>query len=127
MCALLVLTGCGVLHRHPDSTVPIGQSSRTLTVDGRRRTVHLYPPPTLVPCLPRARVSVIPLHGTADTRIPSQGGTGEGVAHIDGPAVPDLIAAWRATDHCGPPAVTVADPVTTSTAACDQGRAVELV
>lgn len=78
-------------------------------------------------CPTPAPLSVIHIHGTADTRIPYHGGTGEGAAHIDGPAVPDLVATWRATDRCNPPTVTVAGPVTTSTALCDQGRAVELV
>jgi poly(3-hydroxybutyrate) depolymerase len=124
--ALLVLASCDARPGQTGSTVPIGQSSRALTVDGRHRTVHLYRPATL-DCPAPAPVSVIHIHGTADTRIPYTGGTGEGVAHIDGPAVPDLVATWRATDRCGTPTVTVAGPVTTSTASCDGGRAVELV
>ena len=71
--------------------------------------------------------SVIAIHGTADKNIPYNGGEGDGVAHIDGPAVPAVNASWRQTDHCAAPAVTSAGTVTTSLAACPAGRAVELV
>jgi polyhydroxybutyrate depolymerase len=72
-------------------------------------------------------LSVIHIHGTADTRIPYQGGEGQGVAHIDGPSVPSLSARWRAIDHCAVPVVTTAGTVTTSAASCPAGRAVELI
>ena len=72
-------------------------------------------------------LSVIHIHGTADTRIPYQGGEGEGVAHIDGPSVPSLNARWRDTDHCAAPVVRTAGAVTTSAASCPAGRAVELI
>jgi polyhydroxybutyrate depolymerase len=72
-------------------------------------------------------LSVIHIHGTADQRIPYQGGEGSGVAHIDGPSVPSLNARWRDTDHCSGPVVRTAGAVTTSTASCPAGRAVELI
>jgi polyhydroxybutyrate depolymerase len=72
-------------------------------------------------------LSVIHIHGTADTRIPYQGGEGQGVAHIDGPSVPSLNARWRDIDHCAAPAVSTRGVVTTSTASCPAGRAVELI
>ncbi|NUP51191.1 MAG: polyhydroxybutyrate depolymerase [Catenulispora sp.] len=72
-------------------------------------------------------VSVLHIHGTADTRIRYNGGEGEGSAHIDGPAVPTVIADWRATDACAAPTVTVSGAVTTSAATCRDGRAVELI
>jgi polyhydroxybutyrate depolymerase len=72
-------------------------------------------------------LSVIHIHGTADTRIPYQGGEGQGVAHIDGPSVPSLNARWRGVDHCASPAVRTAGVVTTSTATCPAGHAVELI
>jgi polyhydroxybutyrate depolymerase len=78
-------------------------------------------------CADPAPVSVIAVHGTADQRIPYNGGEGSGVAHIDGPAVPAVNAAWRRTDDCATPRSTVAGPVTTSVASCPSGRAVELV
>jgi polyhydroxybutyrate depolymerase len=78
-------------------------------------------------CPSPAPISVIHVHGTADKRVPYNGGQGEGVAHVDGPAVPALIAGWRATDDCASPVSTTRGKVTTSTADCAAGRAVELV
>jgi polyhydroxybutyrate depolymerase len=72
-------------------------------------------------------LSVIHIHGTVDTRIPYQGGEGQGIAHIDGPSVPSLNARWRAIDQCAAPAVSTKGVVTTSTASCPGGRAVELI
>jgi polyhydroxybutyrate depolymerase len=72
-------------------------------------------------------VSVIHIHGTADKNIPYNGGPGDGFAHIDGPAVPALIARWRRADHCDAPRVLTAGVVTRSVAACPGGRAVELI
>ena len=72
-------------------------------------------------------LSVIHIHGTADTRIPYEGGEGQGVAHIDGPSVPSLNARWRGIDHCAAPSVSTRGVVTTSTASCPGGRAVELI
>jgi polyhydroxybutyrate depolymerase len=81
----------------------------------------------LGPCPSPARVSVIHIHGTADRNIPYNGGEGEGVAHINGPAVPSVVAQWRTVDGCAAPVVTTAAPVTTSIATCPDGRAVELI
>jgi polyhydroxybutyrate depolymerase len=78
-------------------------------------------------CPHPAPVSVLHIHGTADHNIPYDGGRGDGVAHIDGPPVPSVIAAWRQTDGCTAPVVTVRPPVTTSVATCPDGRAVELI
>jgi len=78
-------------------------------------------------CPAPAPISVIHIHGTADRNIPYNGGRGDGFAHIDGPAVPSVIAAWRATDDCAPPTSSVSGVVTTSVAACPDGRSVELI
>jgi polyhydroxybutyrate depolymerase len=78
-------------------------------------------------CAAPGPLSVIHIHGTADTRIPYQGGQGQGVAHIDGPSVPSLNARWRAIDHCAAPVARTAGTVTTATASCPGGRAVELI
>lgn len=74
-----------------------------------------------------APVSVIHIHGTADHNIPYAGGEGKGFAEIDGPAVTDVVAAWRATDRCASPSTTVSGTVTRSVATCPDGRAVELI
>lgn len=71
--------------------------------------------------------SVIHIHGTADTRIPYDGSAGSGVHRIHGPAIPALNTAWRTTDRCSPPSTTRSGTVTTSTAACADGRDVTLV
>ena len=57
-------------------------------------------------CGDPAPVSVIAIHGTADKNIPYNGGEGDGVAHIDGPAIPAVNAGWRQADSCAAPAVT---------------------
>jgi polyhydroxybutyrate depolymerase len=72
-------------------------------------------------------LSVIHVHGTADKNIPYNGSPGDGFAHIDGPAVPALIARWRRVDHCGAPRRRTAGVVTRSVAVCPGGRTVELI
>jgi polyhydroxybutyrate depolymerase len=72
-------------------------------------------------------ISVIHIHGTADQRIPYNGGPGAGVNHIDGPAIPALNAMWRSVDRCAAPSTSTAGVVTKSVAACPDGRAVELI
>jgi polyhydroxybutyrate depolymerase len=87
------------------------------------------------PCPGPAPISVIHIHGKTDRTIPygggpgrrDNGGTGRLPVKIDGPAVPDLLARWRAVDSCPAPAETTVGPVTTSTAQCPDGRAVELI
>jgi polyhydroxybutyrate depolymerase len=78
-------------------------------------------------CRAPARISVIHIHGTADHNIPYNGGPGDGVAHIDGPAIPALGASWRHIDRCAAPVVQTSGVVTTSNARCPAGRAVELI
>ena len=72
-------------------------------------------------------LSVIHVHGTADQNIPYDGGPGDGIAHIDGPAVQQVNADWRRIDDCAAPSVTTAGAVTTSVATCPGGRSVELI
>lgn len=86
-------------------------------------------------CPHPAPTSVIHIHGPADHTVPYTGGPGkrdnggQGRIPVDtsGPPVPDLIAHWRDIDHCATPSINQAPPVTTSTATCAGGRAVELV
>jgi polyhydroxybutyrate depolymerase len=77
-------------------------------------------------CVPHS-TSVLHIHGTADRLIRYDGSPGAGVARIDGPSVPDLNAFWRNADQCAAPAMTTDGPVTTSSAQCADGRAVELI
>lgn len=81
----------------------------------------------LGPCPSPAPISVIHIHGTADTRIPYDGGEGNGAAHIDGPPVPTVVAGWRKTDGCVTPVVETSGSVATSLSTCPDGRAVELI
>jgi polyhydroxybutyrate depolymerase len=78
-------------------------------------------------CDQPAPISIIHIHGTADTTIPYNGGEGSGSQHIDGPAIPSLNATWRGIDQCTQPVITTKDTVTTSIAACAGGRTVELI
>lgn len=81
----------------------------------------------LVDCPDAAPVSVVHVHGLADTRVRYDGGPGEGVAHVDGPPVDQVVAGWRAVDRCAAPSVTTSGVVRTSTATCARGRAVTLI
>jgi polyhydroxybutyrate depolymerase len=81
----------------------------------------------LDPCTSPHPTSVMHIHGTADRLIRYDGGPGAGVAHIDGPSVPDVNAFWRDVDQCAQPNVSTEGPVTTSTAACTDNRSVVLV
>jgi polyhydroxybutyrate depolymerase len=78
-------------------------------------------------CATPAPLSVIHVHGTADTRIRYLGGRGDGIANIDGPAVPEVIGGWLTTNSCPPPEASTSGSVTTSIATCPNGRAVELI
>jgi len=78
-------------------------------------------------CDDPAPISVIHLHGTADTRIRYDGGPGEGFANIDGPPVQDVIARWREVARCDPPTSSMDGTVTTSASDCPGGVTVELI
>lgn len=78
-------------------------------------------------CPAPEQLSVLHIHGSADTRIPYDGGRGDGYAHINGPPVETVMATWRRVDACGQPTVSTVGQVTTSTAACPSGRTVELI
>jgi len=85
----------------------------------------------LVDCRNARPMSVLQIHGTADPRVPYNGGPGQGFslrgARVDGPTIPSVNAFWRTTDHCRPPTTTTRTPVTTSTARCPDGKAVQLI
>ena len=86
----------------------------------------------LADCSHAQPTSVLQIHGTADDRVPYNGGPGKGASlngtpHVDGPSVPSVNATWRSIDACAPPTSTTAGVVTTQTAACADGRTVELI
>ena len=72
-------------------------------------------------------VSVLEIHGDADRAVPLGGGTTDGSGGIRGLPVADVNAFWRGVDGCGEPVVTTEGVVTTSLAACSDGREVGLV
>ena len=71
--------------------------------------------------------SVLHIHGLEDERVRYDGETGSGATRVDGRAVEDDVALWRAVDGCGAPTVLDAAPVTTSAAECPDGREVTLI
>ena len=81
----------------------------------------------LDPCGSPRPTSVIAIHGTADQMIRYDGEPGIGVAHIDGPPVPDVNAFWRNVDRCAQPVSSVSGAVTTTAADCADGRVVTLI
>jgi len=81
----------------------------------------------MVDCATPSPVSVLHIHGLADEMVPFAGGRGEGFAHVDGPAVPQVISFWRQVDDCAAPNETADGAMTTSIATCADGRAVELI
>jgi polyhydroxybutyrate depolymerase len=86
----------------------------------------------LTDCSHAQPTSVLQIHGTADDRVPYDGGPGKAFAingnpRVDGPSVPSVNATWRAIDSCAPPTSTTSWDVTTETAGCADGRTVELI
>jgi polyhydroxybutyrate depolymerase len=87
------------------------------------------------PCPAPAPISIRHIHGTADTAIPYGGGPGrrDNGGHgriplgINGPPIEDLIATWRTTADCSAPTTRTAGVLTTTTATCPHGRAVDLI
>lgn len=87
---------------------------------------------TMTDCSRARPTSVLQIHGTADASVPYNGGPGkssktDGTPRVNGPPVPSVTAAWRAIDGCQAPTSTTAGPVTTETAACPDGRTVQLI
>ncbi|OBH40202.1 extracellular catalytic domain type 1 short-chain-length polyhydroxyalkanoate depolymerase [Mycobacterium mantenii] len=86
----------------------------------------------LTDCSAARQASVLQIHGTADDRVPYNGGPGKALAvngspRVDGPSVESVNATWRAIDGCGTPDSTTAGDVTTRTAGCTDGRTVQLI
>ena len=86
----------------------------------------------LTDCSQARPASVLQIHGTADDRVPYNGGPGKalslnGTARVDGPSAQSVNATWRAIDACGPPNSGTTGDVTTQIAGCADGRTVELI
>lgn len=77
-----------------DRIVAIGLQAGAIEIDG---------------CAPTQPVSVLAIHGTADTNIPIEGGRGRGLAGIAFSSPTESVARFAAIDGCGPPA-TRTDP-----------------
>ena len=86
----------------------------------------------LTDCSQARPTSVLQIHGTADDRVPYNGGPGKAFAangnpRVDGPSVESVNATWRGIDACGPPTSSTNGSLTTQTAGCADGRTVELI
>jgi len=86
----------------------------------------------LTDCSQARPTSVLQIHGTADDRVPYNGGPGKAFAingnpRVDGPSVEAVNATWRSIDGCGAPTSNTAGSVTTQTAGYPDGRTVELI
>jgi polyhydroxybutyrate depolymerase len=86
----------------------------------------------LTDCSQARPTSVLQIHGTADDRVPYNGGPGKAFAtngnpRVDGPSVESVNATWRSIDACGPPTSATAGSVTIQTSGCADGRTVELI
>lgn len=71
-------------------------------------------------------VSVIHIHGDRDPIVPYGGGPGQGGARINGPGAVALSERWRHANRCAAAAEKRAGAVTTLSASCPDGRAVQL-
>ncbi|MEZ5323350.1 MAG: PHB depolymerase family esterase [Microthrixaceae bacterium] len=80
------------------------------------------------PCPNPRPISVLHIHGLADTHVPFDGSPGNGIGRVPRHTpVAETIAMWRDVDGCDPATTTRAREVTTSTANCEDGRSVELI
>lgn len=80
------------------------------------------------PCRNPHPVSVMEIHGLADTRVPFAGGHGNGVASgIDWLGVPATLMAFRRADDCPPAAPEKNGVVETTVWHCAAGREVVLI
>lgn len=86
----------------------------------------------LTDCSQAQPASLLQIHGTADDRVPYNGGPGrprslDGTPRVDGPPVPAVNATWRSIDGCAPPSSSTVGVVTTEIATCANGRTVQLI
>jgi polyhydroxybutyrate depolymerase len=82
----------------------------------------------MVACENPTPVSVLHIHGLADTHVPLDGSPGSGLGKVPmHTPVTEVLAGWRKVDGCGQPTQTKVGVVTTSTATCPDGRSVTFV
>ena len=79
------------------------------------------------PCKQSHPTSVLAIHGLDDRTVPFAGGVGVGFDKSPRPAVSDVIARWRAVDHCAAARSHDEPPVHYEISTCEVGRTVELV
>ena len=80
-------------------------------------------------CAPSHPVSVLHIHGAADTNVPPAGGVGSGISAVDFRPLADSLARTSTAMGCDPtPAVAIDGAVTTSTwSGCDDDVTVQLM
>lgn len=84
------------------------------------------------PCEPEQPVSLLHLHGTADTNHPIEGGFGSGLANVDFRSANESVTLVARADGCEGNAIVAVDAVNLDLMAtfwndCDGGAVVELV
>ena len=72
-------------------------------------------------------VSVLAVHGDADKIVPLSGQIPNGTSYTNGTPIEELSAFWRTVDGCGEPTAETVGDVTTTSAECPDGRAVDLI
>lgn len=82
-----------------------------------------------VPCAaPRAPVSVLAIHGTADQNVPISGGLGaKGFTRTDHTSLAASLARWRAIDRCAAPERARQGSLVTERSNCAAGTDVEAI
>ena len=82
----------------------------------------------MVACDHPSPISVLHIHGAADTHVPLDGSPGNGRGKVPAHTpIDEVLAGWRKVDGCGQPTTTKAGPVNTSTATCPDGRSVTFI
>ena len=82
----------------------------------------------MVACDHPSPISVLHIHGAADTHVPLDGSPGNGRGKVPAHTpIDEVLAGWRKVDGCDQPTTTKAGPVNTSTATCPDGRSVTFI
>ena len=79
----------------------------------------------LVDCAQRRPVSIMHIHGTADTVVPFEGAAGSDLARL--PATRPVLSEWRSRLGCAPAQVTKRGDLRRSSSRCPGGRNVNLI